>query len=278
MSALSGQSMRLVVAATALAALSWLHPAFAVHAAIGTPVANLEMPLAEGGKAFALKDVEANVLVFFRPNQDRSVAALRELARCQAEFSGKSVHWAGIVSGSAALERATTMLRDAGFTGPLLQDTGDQLYGSLGLALHPVVVIIGRDRKLAAFEPFRSVDFCPVVSARIHFLLHEMSDQQLQEALAPAKSTQGGAEQAARRYAALAEALLRDQKYDKALESARKSLERDATAAPAHALLGRILAAQGNCAEAVHAFEQALAIDAASTSARDGLASCKSGR
>ena len=275
---LSGRPMRLVLAATALTALSWLHPAFAVHAAIGTPVANLEMPLAAGGKAFALKDVEANVLVFFRPNQDRSVAALRELARCQAEFSGKSVQWTGIVSGSAPLDRAASMLREAGFTGPLLQDTGDVLYGSLGLALHPVVVIVGRDRKLAAFEPFRSVDFCPVVAARIHFVLHEMSEQQLQEALAPAKSTQGGTVQAARRYAALAEALLRDQQYDKALASARKSLERDATVATAHLLLGRILAAQGHCAEAIQAFEQALAIDAASASAREGLASCKAGR
>lgn len=274
---LSALLARLLCGTTIVAALIWLHPAFAAHAAIGTPVANLEMPLAAGGKAFALKDVEANVLVFFRPNQDRSVTALRELAHCQAEFSGKSVHWTAIVSGSASVDRASNMVRDAGFAGPLLQDIGDQLYGSLGLALHPVVVIIGRDRKLAAFEPFRAVDFCPVVSARIHFLLHEMSEQQLQDALAPAASTQGGSEQAARRYAALAEALLRDQQYDKALESARKSLERNATAA-AHALLGRILTAQGNCSEAVHAFEQALAIDPASTVARDGLARCKPAR
>lgn len=269
---------RLVWLIALLTGLSCLHPASAAHAAIGTPVPNAEMPTLDGGKAFALRDVEANVLVFFRPHQERSMGALRELAQCQAAFSGKSVGWVAVVSGSAPPESVTAMLRDTRFVAPVLVDRGDALYGSLGLALHPVVVIVGRDRKLAAFEAFRSVDFCSVVSARIRSVLREITEDELRDALAPPKSTQGGDVQVARRYHALAEALFKARNYDKALENVRKSLDKDPLAAPAHALLGQVLFAQGKCVEAIPAFQQALSIDAASASAKEGLEQCKSAR
>ena len=258
--------------------LSCLHSASAAHAAVGTSVANAEMPTLGGGKAQVLGNVEADVLVFFRPNQERSSGALRELAQCQTGFTGKSVRWVAIVSSSAPAESVTALLRDTGFAAPVLVDSGDALYGSLGLALHPVVVIVGRDRKLAAFEPFRSVDFCSIISARIRHVLREISDTELSNVVAPPKSTQGGSDQVARRYRAFAEALFKDKNYDKALENVRKSLDQDPLLAPAHALLGQILFAQGNCADAVPAFQKALAIDAASAAASEGLEQCKSAR
>lgn len=269
---------RLLGLTTLFASLGVFHATSAAHAAIGTPVPNAQMATLEGGKAFALRDVQANVLVFFRPNQDRSAAALRELAQCRAAFSGKSVNWVAVVSGSAPAESVAAMLRDTAFAAPVLVDRGDTLYGSLGLALHPVVVIVGSDQKLAAFEPFRSVDFCSIVSARIRSVLREISEEELRDALAPPTSTQGGNEQVARRYRALAHALFQAANYDKALEHARKSLDKNALDAASHTLLGRILSAQGNCAKAIPAFEQALAIDAVSASARDGLERCKSAR
>ena len=252
--------------------------ASAERAAIGTPVTNAEMPTLEGGKALPLKDVEANVLVFFRPNQERSQEALRELAQCQSGFTGKSVRWVAVVSSSAPAESAAALLRDTGFTAPVLVDSGDVLYGSLGLALHPVVVIAGRDHKLAAFDPFRSVDFCSVISARIRHVLHEISDVELRLALDPPRSAEGGNGQVARRYRGLAEALFKAGNYTKAQENVRKSLDKDPLLAPAHALLGQILLAQENCAEAVLAFRKALAINAASAAASDGLERCKAVR
>lgn len=267
--------LRLGLLIALLIGTAGLHMASAAHAAIGTPVGNTEMQVLGGGKALALKDVEANVLVFFRPNQDRSLGALRELAQCQAGFAGKSVHWVAIVSSAAPAESAGTLLRDSGFAATALVDRDDVLYGSLGLALHPVVVIVGRDQKLAAFEPFRAVDFCSVVGARIRHLLREINDEQLNGILAPAKSTQGGSDQVARRYRAFAEALFKDKNYDKALENVRKSLEKDPQLAPAHALLGDILQAQGKCVEAIPAYTQALTLDAANQIAKDGLEHCK---
>ena len=271
-------ALRLALLLVLVAGGSSLHPASAAHAAIGTPVPNAEMPLLQGGKAYALKDAETNVLVFFRPGQERSLEAMREMAQCQVAFTGKPVHWSAVVSASAPAEEVAAIMRDTHFAAPVLVDEGDTLYGSLGLALHPVVILVGTDGKLAAFEPFRSVDFCPVVAARIRHALGEISDAELQAILSPAKATQGGSAQVARRYRAFAEALLRDQKTDKALEMVRKSLEKDPELAPAHALLGRILASQGKCDEAIPAFVKALSLDASIGEASTGLDACKASR
>lgn len=265
----------LLLLALVVGAVSF-HSASAAHAAVGTPVSNEEMSLLEGGKAFMLKDVDANVLVFFRANQPRSLAALRELAQCQAGFVGKSVHWMSVVSSSTPIESVLAVRRETGFTVPVLLDREDALYGSLGVAMHPVVVVIDRNKKLAAFEPFRAVDFCSVINARIRYLLHEISDADLDNALAPPKSSQGGNDQVARRYRALAEAQYNGKNYGKALENVRKSLARDSQLASAYALLGQIQLAQDNCAEAIPAFNQALAIDATIVLALEGLERCKS--
>jgi len=271
---LEGMS-RLTLFIALLAFLFSFHPASAAHAAIGTPIANAEMPTAEGGKARVLQPAEANVLVFFRPNQDRSLGALKELAQCQKAFDGKAARWAAIVSSSVQVETAAAMLRESGFAAPLLMDAGDALYGSLGLALHPVVVIVDKENKLAAFEPFRAVNFCNVVSAHLRYVLREISAEDMRKALDPPKAVEGGNGQVARRYRALAEALLKSGNLDKALENARKSVERDPALAAGHVLLGEILRAQGNCADAVPAYDQALALDAADASAKQGRERCK---
>jgi len=254
------------------------HPARAAHAAIGTPVANVELPTPEGGKAGVLQPAEANVLVFFRPNQERSLEALSELAHCQKAFDGKAVRWATIVSDSVAAESAAAMLRKSGLSAPLLVDTGDALYGSLGVALHPVVVIVDKENKLAAFEPFRAVNFCTVVSAHLRYVLREITSEEMRTAIDPPKAVEGGNGQVARRYLALAKVLLKSGKLEKALAYANKSIERDSALAAGHALIGEILRAQEKCADAIPAYDRALALDAGNATALEGRKLCESRR
>jgi len=244
-------------------ALAGVGLAAAAHAAIGTAVADAEMTTLAGAKVQLLDQTNTTVLFFFRPQQARSRAALQELEPCLKEFAGKSVRLLGVVSSSVAPESVTALVHETGFGAAVLVDQGDELYGSLGLAMHPVLAVIGRDHKLAAFEPYRTLDFCAVVRARIHLFLGEISDAQMQRTLEPERSQEGGEAQVARRYRALAAMLFKSKSYDKALESVRKSLSHDPKLASAQLLLGQILAAQGQCDEATLAFKQALALDAA---------------
>jgi tetratricopeptide (TPR) repeat protein len=263
--------------AALVCALAAFHAAWAVHAAIGTPIADAEQATLQGGTARVLGD-GTSVLVFFRPNQERSATALRELSHCRAGLSARSVRWVGVVSDSVPAQSAAALIRESGFDAPVLVDRGDELYGRLGIALHPVVVIVGRDRKLAAFEPFRSVDFCAVVTARVRHALGEIGDAELQAALEPPKSKEGGEEQVAARYRALAQMQLKSGNPEKALASIERSLEKAPKAAAAHALRGEILAVLGRCSEALPAYREALALDASNLAARAGIERCASAR
>lgn len=254
-----------------------LHAAWAAHAAVGTPVADVELPTLQGGAARALGD-GVSVLVFFRAGQDRSTTALRELAKCRAVFAGKPVRWVGLVSDSVPASGAAAVASEAGFDVPVLVDRGDELYGRLGVALHPVVVVVGRDRKLAAFEPFRSVDFCTVVTARVRHALGEIGDAELQAALEPPKSKEGGDEQVAARYRALAQLQFKSGDLGKALDSIKRSLEKSPKSAASRALLGDILAAQGNCPDALAAYREALATDTSNAVASAGIERCGAAR
>lgn len=250
-----------------------LHSAKAARAAIGTPVADAGMPTLDGRTARLLGD-GLNVLVFFRPNQENSARGLRELARCRRDLAGKPVRWAGIVSDAVPADAVAALARDAGFDGPILVDRGDALYGSLGVALHPVAVIVGRNRTLAAFEPFRSIDYCTVVSARLRHALGEIPDEALRAALEPPKSSESGDALAARRYRALAEMQFKAGNADKALDSARKSVGKDPAFAAAHVLVGEILASQGKCPEGLRAFQEALSIEPSNAAAKAGAERC----
>ena len=250
-------------------------PAIAAHAAVGTPVADVDLPLKEGsGKVPLLGAGQASVLVFFRPDQGRSRAALRDLAQCRKALAGKPARWVSLVPESAPAEPVAAMVRESGFDLPVLSDSGDGVYASLGLSLHPVVVIVDRDRKLAAFEPFRSVSFCDVVSAQLRYVLREISQEELRAALDPQPSMQSGPASGGKRYRSLAEALLKTGNHDKAIQNARKSIELEPGSADGHALLGRILLSKGDCPAAVRAFDAALVLDKSSVPARNGIADC----
>lgn len=258
-----------------LIGLGGLPPAEGAHAQVGTPVADREMPVLEGGKARLLGDDAASVLVFFRTDQERSLGALKEMEECRKVSAGKRVRWAAVVSGSASKESVLATLHSSGTAMPVLVDEGDVLYGDLGLSLHPVVVVVGPDRRLAAFEPLRALDYCAVVTARLRRALGEIQDEEMQQALAPRKAAQFGDTQAALRYRALAAALFRAGNHAKAVEAVRRSLEKDPGSAAAQALLGDILAAQGKCAEAAAAYREARDInppDATSANRAEGCA------
>ncbi|MBI5495405.1 MAG: protein kinase [Deltaproteobacteria bacterium] len=72
----------------------------------------------------------------------------------------------------------------------------------------------------------------------------------------------------------LAQMLFNNGALPKALRTARRAAGQDPSFAAAHALVGAILAAQGECPAARQAFQTALALDRADKVAREGLASC----
>ncbi len=258
------------------AALVLLPPrgeAFA-NAKIREVIDNPEMPTLQGGRHKLLGEAKANVFVFFRPGQAFSRSALIQIARFQKEMAGESVRWVAIVSDSYPAQQVEDEVQAVGLTCPVLIDRGDALYGKLGVDLHPVVGIADAQHRLVAYQPFTEINFADVVRARIRFALGEISRTQLEEVLHPRAATQSSDPQVAHRYYKLGQMLFKLHHLNKALEAAKRSIALDNTQAASHSLLGAILAAQGNCGEALAAFDRALALDKKDAQAVEGKKDC----
>lgn len=243
----------------------------------GDPVDDRALAKVGGGTASLLgpATAKASVFVFVRTGHPRSKQTLSALAKCSEALAGKGVNWSGVVSASSPPEEIAALVKETGFAGDMLLDKGDELYGALGVALHPVVGIADGKRKLASYLPFMELNYCDAVVGSVRRTLGEITQAQLDAILHPAPVTQGGTTQVARRYARMAEKLLAAGDGAAAEASARKSIEADAQGAAGHAVLGAALAAQGKCDDAKKAYKKALSIDPKEPLALEGAKGCQ---
>jgi tetratricopeptide (TPR) repeat protein len=242
---------------------------------IGDVVQDVQLETLDGGKDRLLsKGAKANVFVFFRPEQERSVDTLRDLATCEKEFAAKPVRFVGIVSDSWPRDEVKALVKDTGVKMTVLVDKGDELYGALGIRLHPVIGMVDQKGKLAAFEPFRQINYCERVKIRVRWLLGEVSEAEIAKVDEPEKSPLPHSDEGvAKRHLNFARMLHKIGQDDKALEEIEKGLA-VAPSAALHAMQGEILASKGKCPEAVRAFDAALKIEPANAVATEGRKGC----
>jgi hypothetical protein len=247
--------LTLLVAAPPAAAARAVEP--------GTQLENVELNTLAGGKVPLLsKQVRANVFVFFRTGQDRSLDALRQLAECEREFAGKPIHWAAVVSGSEAPAEVNAVVREAGIKMPVLFDVGDKLYDKLGIRMHPLVGMADAKLKVVAMEPYRQVDFCDILRSQIKVLLGEADIAEVERAKNPEASPLPGADpmMKAMRDVNMAQKLLDMDMPADALKAAQNALL-VAPVAHAYTVMGQAYAKLGKCAEAKRAFASAAKMD-----------------
>jgi tetratricopeptide (TPR) repeat protein len=231
------------------------------NVALGETIENVELPTLAGGREALLSaGTQANVFIFFRPQQENSVKALKAIADCERAFAGKSVHWVAVVSSSWAAQEVRASVSLAGTHVPVLVDQGDALYGKLGVRLHPVVGVANEKFQLVAYEPFQDVNYCDRIKGQVRYALHEISQAELARADAPERALMPDEVKGAvsNRFIKMGEMYLGMEQYDKAAAEARKLLQGDPRYAPAHVLLGDALSSQGKCAEAKLAYQEAM--------------------
>ncbi len=240
-----------------------LPPHVQARAEAGTVVQNVELKTIAGGKASLLSArAKANVFVFFRTGQERSLDALKQMAACEKELAGKSVYWIAVVSGSEPPADVQAVVKEAGIKMPVLIDEGDALYDRLGIRLHPMVGIADGKFVLAAIEPYRQIEYCDVIKTRIKMLLGEATAADLAKVENPEKSPLPGADpmKKALRDVNMARRLYEIGQYGDAVKFANKALE-IAPVAHAFTIMGQAYAKLGKCPEAGKAFDQAIKLD-----------------
>jgi tetratricopeptide (TPR) repeat protein len=242
----------------------------------GTMVENVELRTLAGGKEKLLSGkVKANVFVFFRPNNERSADALKQMATCEQEFSGKPVRWVAIVSSSENPEEVKPMVAASGIKMPVLIDDGDVLYDKLGIRLHPMVGIVDGKFKLLAMEQYRQIEYCDLIRGRIKVALGEMTDGELAKIENPEKGIMPGDDptKKALRDVNMARRLYEIGQFQKAIDRAKKALE-IAPVAKGFSLQAVALSKLSRCAEAMPLADQALKMDAADPWAPEAKAAC----
>jgi tetratricopeptide (TPR) repeat protein len=242
---------------------------------VGDPVEDVELKTIDGRKDHLLaKGMAANVFIFFRPEQDRSLDTLKDMAGCEKEFAAKPVRWVGVVSDSWPIDEVKAFVKEAGVRMPVLVDAGDELYGKLGIRLHPVIGMVDRKGKLAAFEPFRQINYCDRIKVRVKLLLGEATEADVAKVDNPDASPLPHSDQGvARRHVNFARMLHQIKQPEKALEEIQKAIA-IVPSAGAYALQGQILATLGKCPDAVRAFDAALKLEPANAVAQEGRKNC----
>jgi len=234
------------------------------RAEAGTPIQNVELKTLAGGKAMLLSPkAKANVFVFFRTGQERSVDALKQMATCEKDLAGKSVYWAAVVSSSEPTAEVQAMVKLAGIQMPVLIDEGDVLYDKLGIRLHPMVGIADAKLAVVAMEPYRQLEYCDVIKTRIKMLLGEATTADLEKVMNPPKSPlpgEGNPAMKAQRDVNMARRLYEIGQYSDAVKFADRALA-IAPVAHAHTVKGQAFVKLGKCADAKKAFEAALKLD-----------------
>jgi tetratricopeptide (TPR) repeat protein len=241
---------------------------------IGDRIDDAELRTLDGKRDRLLaRGVKANVFVFFRLQQDRSLDTMKDLAGCEKEFAGKPVRFVGVVSDSWPAGEVQAFVREAGVKMPVLVDDGDALYGKLGIRLHPVIGIVDGQRRLVAFEPFRQINYCDRVKVRIRRALGEASEAEVARVDEPERTVTHTDAGVARRHLNFARQLHRIGQDEKALDEVKKSLA-FAPSAEAYALQGEVLVALRRCPDALRAFEIAAKLEPSNAAARDGRKGC----
>ncbi len=261
----------LVLSAAALAPLG-----ARAHADAGTVVPNVEMRTLSGARDKPVSPrVRANVLVFVRPDQDRSVEALKAITACAREFAAKPVRFVAVMSASSTPDEIRATLQKAGATLPVILDDNDALYGALDIRLHPMVAFVDGGARLAATEMYRQLDYADVIKGRVRLMLGEIDAAAIEKILNPEASTAPGAdlEKKAMRDVNMARRMLAMDDADSALQAAQRGIE-VAPIAAAYSVMGEAWAKKGNCAEARKAFAEALKRDPADAKAAAGQKAC----
>jgi hypothetical protein len=241
---------------------------------IGARIPNPTMTTLAGKKEPLLGDA-VTVIVFFRPTGDYSNKALVELAKCQKTLVDKPLRWVGVTSDVYSKRDVAAMVKEVGFKGSILLDEGDELYGTFGVRLLPVVAIVNPKHELAAEQVFRKINFHSFCEGRILFALGELTEAELNERLNPERFVQGGDEAKADRMLRLAAVLAKKKSgLDKAQTFAEQALATAPNYAPAKALLALILSQKEECARASKLAGEVLAVEPDSADAAKARGNC----
>ena len=241
---------------------------------VGSVIPNPSLPGFDGTEHALVEPDRITAFVFFSPDHQHCREVLKEIADLQNDLADAGFRWVGIVSDRFLREAVSEAVEAAGADLILLVDTGDALYGDLGVRLYPTIGIVDGHGVLRAYLPYAKVNYMAAVEAHLRHAAGLIDDQQLQAALHPTSFQVDSDAAGVSRNLKFARMLLNSGKLDKALGKAVEAEEAAPGSSEAHAVVGVIFVEMGNCDEGRGHLQAALEIDPGNTEAAEALARC----
>lgn len=243
---------------------------------IGSPVPNPSLTGLDDVERSLVHSEGVTAFLFFDPQQDHSLEVLRSVAGLQSEMKDDDIHWVGVVSDRFPPETVASVLAGSGVSLETVIDSGDRLYGDLGVRLYPTIGIADSGGTLRAYLPYAKINYMGALEAHLRHALDQIDDEALDLALHPTSADVSSKEADAGRLLKFARMLWDREKRDKALAKAQEAVEAAPDLADPHAMVGFFQVEMGNCEEGRAHLKRALDIDPGHPEALAALTRCSS--
>ena len=212
------------------------------------------------------------IVVFWRPEQKRSVDTLTNVQSIYLKFKEQGVEVLALSSDEGGAEAVNEMRELKGLTFPMLLDSQEKAYSDYEVKVAPSTFIIDQAGKLNYYYPGYRGDFPRQISGRIEVLLGKKTLEELQAELQPVERTEiSESEKKAGRYLKAGNRLLEKGMAKSAMYQYQKAVKEKPDMFEAHLHLGDIYLDQKKTEDADKAFRKAIELKPRSSEAHAGL-------
>jgi len=226
------------------------------------------------GQPFSLSAQRGKVVVmiYWRTDQDRSLAALKDLTAVFSELGhAAELQAVTVIPDNDDQARARTLLKDNHLQLPVVRDIDRNIYSGYQIRVFPTTMIIDQEGKLTYDIPSHPPDFRNLLHAYLGRTLGVLDEAGMQALLAPKPLTEDPASVEAKRRYQLALKFADTGMLELATDSVVKALEAKPDLVEAQVLYGFLLLKDDQVDAALKNFKQALAAEPHNFDAATGL-------
>lgn len=155
---------------------------------VGQQMPHFSLPRADNPTRMFTSDQllgKPTVLVFWRPHQELSTAALTDLMEIVRELGRSRINVVTIDTAVTSAADLVATMDQMELTFPVLLDPMRELYGTVGIIVSPTTLLFDAGGVLRFAIPTRPPQFAQVVRAHMRFLAGDIDEEQMNKQVSP---------------------------------------------------------------------------------------------
>ncbi len=263
-----------IVLMTCIMLLFFFHHARAIDISPGMTAPAFSLMSTEG-TAVSLSQYRGSVviIIYWRPDQPRSLLALKDGQDILSQFNDKGVRVIGLTGHADQSGTIKRVLNDHNIAFPILLDTERQVFGDYGIHVYPSTVLIDTRGQVTYTLAGHALTYKKAVEGHILYLFGEISEKTMLQMVTPRNEHLEESFLIAHSEYNLALKLTEEQLYNLAVEAVKRSIKARTDIAEPHVLLGFLYLEEDEVDKALSEFNEALKLNPHAHDAKTGLGS-----